>query len=246
MNDVTASIKIFTTISQGVEIHGRIHLPSKYPAPAIICSHGLFGDKDGAKFVKLAQHLADRGFVVVRYDHQGCGQSKGNISETTLTNRCADLAAVSDYLEQTSYASNRIGLMGSSMGGLVSLCEASENCRYHAVVTWATPWEIRRPRNTYRKIGTVVLGDAFYTDLGRYPVLIMVKTIRRCMILHGSADELVPLTHACKLYANLGEPKEIRILGGADHRFTDPQHRRQAINYTADFFCHHLMEQKVH
>lgn len=115
----------------------------------------------------------------------------------------------------------------------------AEDRRYHAVVTWATPWEIRKPRNTNRKFRMVALGDA-------YRVLTMIKTIRRCMILHWAADELVPLTHAYKLYANLVEPKEIRILDGANHRFTDPQHRRQTINYTANFFYHHLMKQNVH
>jgi alpha-beta hydrolase superfamily lysophospholipase len=243
MKDFASTIETFTTISGGVEIHGCIHLPVKHPAPAIICSHGLFSDKDGSKFVALTQHLAEKGFVAVRYDHRGCGQSQGRLSDTTLTGRCADLAAVSDFMRrQTHYVNDRIGLMGSSMGGLVSLWEAVRNPIYHAVVTWATPWEISRPRNEQGKIGPIVLGDTFYTDLKQYRPAKLMKAIRRCMIVHGSADELVPLTHAHTFYRHLGEPKTIKVLDGADHRFSHRDHRRQAMNYTANFFEYHLME----
>jgi hypothetical protein len=84
-----------------VEIHGRIHLPLKHPAPATIFSHGLFSNKGGARFVELAQH--------------------GDLSETTLTGRCADFAAVADYLGQTAYTGGRSsvscgGHMGDTMG----------------------------------------------------------------------------------------------------------------------------------
>ncbi|GAB6909049.1 conserved hypothetical protein [Desulfosarcina cetonica] len=243
MKNIVFNIIHFTTMSDGLKIHGRIHLPAMLPAPAIICSHGLLSNKDGTKFMALAQHLASCGFVVVRYDHRGCGQSQGDLSETTLTNRRADLAAVSGFLRQTSYVNNtRIGLMGSSMGGLVSLWEASESSIYHAVVTWATPYEIRRSRNHQTKIGPVVLGDAFYNDLRRYAPLSKLKTIQRCMILHGTADERVSLTHAYQLYKNIGKPKTIKVFDGADHRFTNSEHRQQAIHYTANFFHHHLMQ----
>lgn len=243
MEDIASNIKNFTTICDGLEIHGRIHLPVKHPAPAIICSHGLFSDKDGSKFVRLTQHLADKGFVAVRYDHRGCGQSQGRLSDTTLTGRLADLAAVTDFMRrQPHYVNDRIGLMGSSMGGLVSLWEAVRNRIYHAVVTWATPWEIRRPHKEKTSVGPIFLSDAFYADLKQYRSLTLLKAIQRCMILHGGTDKLVPLTHAYHLFRHLGKPKAIKVLEGADHRFTNPNDRRQAIDYTTKFFHHHLME----
>ena len=243
MQDVASNIKRFTTLSDGLEIHGRIHLPVRYPAPAIICSHGLFSDKSGSKFVALTKHLADKGFVAVRYDHRGCGQSQGLLSETTLSGRCTDLTAVSEFIRrQTQYVNDRIGLMGSSMGGLVSLWEAVRNRIYHAVVTWATPWPIRRPQNKKTKTGPIFLGDAFYADLKQYRSLTLLTAIQRCLIIHGSADKLVPLTHAYYLYRHLGKMKTIKVLDGADHRFSNPEDRRTAIHYTVNFFLHCMMK----
>jgi alpha-beta hydrolase superfamily lysophospholipase len=37
-------------------------------------------------------------------------------------------------------------------------------------------------------------------------------------LVHGDADELIPLEHARKLYQKAKEPKELKIMPGARHR----------------------------
>jgi fermentation-respiration switch protein FrsA (DUF1100 family) len=41
---------------------------------------------------------------------------------------------------------------------------------------------------------------------------------RPLLVIHGDADELVPLEHAQSLYQKAREPKELKIIPGAGHR----------------------------
>lgn len=235
-------VEAFTAMSDGLEIHGRMHLPDNYPAPCVICSHGLFSSKDSAKFIAMAQHLSDQGFLAIRYDHRGCGDSQGRLGSTTLTSRLADLAAVYAFARrQTAYANGRFGLMGSSMGGLVSLWAAAKNQAYRAIVTWATPWQIRKSPVKAATSDGVVLDDAFFADLEQYRLDQVLKGVQRCLVVHGRDDELVPVFHAQRIYQSLAEPKCIEVFPEADHRFSNPEHRRNAIVRTAAFLRQYLM-----
>jgi fermentation-respiration switch protein FrsA (DUF1100 family) len=41
---------------------------------------------------------------------------------------------------------------------------------------------------------------------------------RPLLLVHGDADELIPLEHAYKLYQKAKEPKELKIIPGAQHK----------------------------
>ncbi len=237
---VALSIEEFSTYSKGIEISGVIHWPAQLPAPCIICSHGLFSSKASSKFVAVAEHLAANGFVAVRYDHRGCGESQGRIENTTVSGRIQDLEAVYHYACQQPTINGTFGLMGSSMGGYISFFMAAKHSVFSALVVWATPFEIRRPSKNRQASDLAVLKNKFYTDLTHYRLDDILNTLDRCLILHGQKDELVPVEHANKIYQRLREPKKIDIIAGADHRFSDNHHRQQAIERTVTFFRQYL------
>jgi alpha-beta hydrolase superfamily lysophospholipase len=234
------SIEEFNTSSEGVEISGVIHWPAQLPAPCIICSHGLFSSKASSKFVAVTEHLAANGFVAVRYDHRGCGESQGQIENTTVSGRIQDLEAVYHHARQQPNISDTFALMGSSMGGYISLFMAAKYSVFSALAVWATPFEIRRPSKSRKATDLPVLKNEFYNDLIHYRLGDILNNLNRCLILHGQKDELVPVEHAHKIYQRLREPKTIDIIAGADHRFSDNHHRRQAIERTVTFFRQYL------
>jgi len=41
---------------------------------------------------------------------------------------------------------------------------------------------------------------------------------RSLLLVHGDADEVVPLEHAYRLYQKAREPKELLVIPGAKHR----------------------------
>jgi len=233
-------IEAFTTLSNGFKICGVIHLPERYPAPCIICSHGLFSSKDSSKFVAVAEHLAAAGFVSIRYDHRGCGASQGRIEETTVSGRIQDLEAVYRYACRQPYINGVFGLMGSSMGGYITLFTAANHSVFRTLVVWATPFKIGRQSGDRKTADMPVLKDVFYSDLIRYRLGDVLSRVNCCLVVHGQEDELVPAEHAHKIYQRLKEPKTLDIVPGADHRFSNQHHRRQAIERTASFFRKYL------
>ena len=93
-------------------------------------------------FAQLANSLADAGFLVVRYDKRGVGQSGGRDESATIQDYADDVRAVVEFLRNRKDADrNRIAVAGHSEGGLVAL-QAAANAgskRVAAVALLATP-----------------------------------------------------------------------------------------------------------
>lgn len=78
-------------------------------------------------FGQLAQHLVDAGFVVVRYDKRGVGQSGGRSESATLADYAEDARSVLNWLErQKGVDKDRIGVIGHSEGALAALLLAGK------------------------------------------------------------------------------------------------------------------------
>ena len=128
-----------------------------------------------------------------------------------------------------------MGLMGSSLGGCVSILKAKDE-RVKALVTWATPCIKGMP------FGPEVEGlRALRRDLAGYDIVEALKEVD-CpyLIIHGSSDKIVPSSDAHALYEHANQPKSVMIVEGADHIFSDPVHRRKAMEATLDWFKKYL------
>ncbi|UCF91646.1 MAG: alpha/beta fold hydrolase [Desulfobacterales bacterium] len=233
-------VETFTTQSEALEIHGNIHWPPNLPAPGVICSHGLFSSKESPKFIAIAEYLAREGFAAIRYDHRGCGQSAGKIEETTVSGRLEDLAAVYRFAGRDPRINGNIGLLGSSMGGYISLFTAARYPAIKALCVWATPFKMRGAPAQVGDETYPLLKDCFYEDLQKYQLREVLGQVKPCLVLHGQDDELVPVWHAERIYAGLADPKFLEIFPGGDHRFTVERHRRRAMQRSAEFFKKYL------
>jgi len=71
--------------------------------------------------------------------------------------------------------------------------------------------------------GEVFLKRAFFQDLLKHDLFEYASAIspRSLLIIHGSADDSVPYEDADLIYRATLEPKELIILEGANHRFSD-------------------------
>ena len=120
--------------------------PSKTPLPAVVLI-GDAGPTDRDELVagipvlgQLAGALADAGFLVLRYDKRGIGQSGGRAEGVTLTDYADDArAAVKLLASRKDVDARRIALAGHGEGGLVALTAASVEKRVAALVLLATP-----------------------------------------------------------------------------------------------------------
>lgn len=130
--------KAVTFFSEGSRISGLLDAPpGAEHRPAVVWSHGYGAYKDVLGGPLVAQRLVQAGYVVLRIDHRGCGES-----EASPRGRCVqgiesvfDLVAAVSFLQtQQVVDPDRIGLTGESHGGATSLMAAALDRRVRSVV----------------------------------------------------------------------------------------------------------------
>ena len=114
--------------------------------PAVILLSGAGADdRDGAIagvpiLGELAGVLADAGFLAVRYDKRGYGQSGGRAESATLGDYADDAISVFRWLrERRDVDRDRIAIIGHNEGAWAALLAATRERDIAAVVTLASP-----------------------------------------------------------------------------------------------------------
>ena len=130
-----------TVQSRGIEVPATfVHPVSDRGAkiPLVVMAHGHGGTRDEAGgFLSVATALADQGIASIRVDFSGCGESTESFSENTLTNMLADIRSSREFaVRHPRIDAERVGILGFSMGGRLSLLATSQD-DYSAVVVWA-------------------------------------------------------------------------------------------------------------
>jgi pimeloyl-ACP methyl ester carboxylesterase len=118
---------------------------ARFPAVVMIGDSEV-GDRDGALggvavLGQLAGALADAGFMVIRFDKRGYGQSGGRAESATINDFADDMISVVRWLgERRDVDRDRIAVLGHGEGAWVALrAAARERRRIAAVVSLAAP-----------------------------------------------------------------------------------------------------------
>jgi pimeloyl-ACP methyl ester carboxylesterase len=89
---------------------------------------------------QLAGSLADGGFIALRYDKRGHGQSGGRAESATLGDHAEDVIAVVRWLgSRRDVDRDRIAIVGHGYGSWIALIAAGRERRIAGVVTIAAP-----------------------------------------------------------------------------------------------------------
>lgn len=245
--------------NRGEKLYGFLHLPMRPgPHPAVALLHGFGGNhiEPHALFAKAARAFAAAGVATLRFDFRGSGDSEGEFQAATLDGETEDAHRALDFLtSQPEIDAQRICLGGLSLGGLIAACTASGDSRVRALFLWApvahlgelfeagTTAERRSEISTHGftdygglRVGAGLVQDALLTD----PVASLAGFSGRVFIVHGSADETVPIEHAHRYKASLGDRAELAILNGADHVFSSLAWERELIERTTRFLIANL------
>jgi pimeloyl-ACP methyl ester carboxylesterase len=135
--------------SNGFSLAGTLSRPAqttaaRLPAVVLVAGSGPT-DRDSLLFGipilgQVAGALADAGFMVLRYDKRGIGQSGGRAEAATLADYADDVrAAVKLLADRKDVDPKRIAVIGHSEGGLVALMAAAKDKHIAAVGLVATP-----------------------------------------------------------------------------------------------------------
>ena len=228
-------------------LHGLIDLP-KEPGerPTVVICHGFKGFQEWGFFPYLAALLADRGFVVIRFNLSGAGMLPGDdlvtdpdaFTANTHGRELSDLLSVIEATGRTLAPGrvdrNRLGLFGHSRGGGNSILAAARE-PVRALVTWASVATFDRytpeQKDDWRRDGRfpvvnartgqqLALGLDLLEELERedLDVLAAARTIRvPWLIVHGEEDDSVPVLEADRV-AEVSSGELLRI-PGANHTF---------------------------
>ena len=131
--------KIFFS-SDGLKIAGILDLPADYKRgerrPAFIVLHGFGGNKDGQGQSVVAQQFADWGYVTLRIDFRGCGESEGERGRIICLDQVADTRnALSYFATREEVDPEKIALVGSSFGAAVAVFTGGADRRVAAVIS---------------------------------------------------------------------------------------------------------------
>jgi pimeloyl-ACP methyl ester carboxylesterase len=117
---------------------------ARLPAVILLSGSGV-GDRDGVAagvpiLGQLAGAIAEAGFVAVRYDKRGYGQTGGRAESATLSDFAEDARSIVRFLsKRKDIDPKRIALLGHSEGAWVALLAATRDDDIAAVVTIAAP-----------------------------------------------------------------------------------------------------------
>ncbi|ALA57514.1 alpha/beta hydrolase family protein [Nitrospira moscoviensis] len=224
---------------------------------AVLC-HGFLSSKNSTTNKTLTRILTGRGIATFRFDFFGQGESQGPFEAITNTLAVGQANAAIKLLHGKGY--RRVGLMGSSFGGLVSLLTAAGRTDLAClalkcpVVDFAEELRLEfgeeemarwKATDTIPNImggaGRIRLRYAFYEDSLRQVAYEPARSITApTLIVQGDADEHVPLHQSRRLFEALRVDKRLEMIPGADHQFTKGPDFSRMTNLIADWLTVHL------
>ncbi len=216
----------------------------------VIVSGGHKGQRQGALGISIA--LWRKGFNVIVYSYRGMsGSDRAPI--TFGIKEVLELQAVIAFARKRIPRA-RIGLLGYSMGAVVSLLSAAGEPGVEALVLDSPFSDLRtllieNVRTRARLPGTPFVwlaglmlrarSGSKLADCSPISVLSSLEP-RPLFFIHGGADRITNVNHSRRLYDAYRGPREIWIVQGAPHAGAYFADRPLYVERVAGFFARHL------
>ncbi len=228
----------------------------KEKAPCVVICHGLGSSKDNKSI--LMEAFSQAGLASLAFDFSGHGESEGKFEYVTTTNAVEDLKSAIDFVCQLDgIDKNRIGVMGHSFGGSVSLMAAANDKRIKSIVASApvidfnetltlladfdtrmgnlTVWKDKGYTHYFSSNKYMKLGYPFLEDALKYDAKKLAKKIKcPVLLIHGRKDKIVPLQQSEKMLNLLSCEKDLKELE-CGHDFEE-QDLKNLIEFSQSWF----------
>ncbi len=242
--------EVHFTAADGTPLYGWF-LPAGPDRPGLVLCHGY--QRALEETFSLGCDLRACGFNVLLFDFRGCGRSGGRFTTIGYEEPRDALAAVR-WLQGRLGAQAPIGLLGISMGGSVALTVAGQCPAVRAVVadsafatlSGAVAHRLRALRRPLRALYYLSMRGAEWQCRARVAWVRPVDAARRLhgrpvLLIHGTADEVVPYAHAQELLAALPGPCELWTLDGVPHAMARFHAHEEYLGRVTAFFARHLV-----
>ena len=224
--------------SDGLTIVGELYLPAGRTGtfPALVICHGIpakVKGPDDRGYPLLAERFCQEGFEVLIFNFRGAGLSEGDFD---ILGWARDLAeGLDDLTLRPEVDPKRIFLMGFSGGAAVSIYVAAHRKDVAALVSCASPAEFRDLITgkglddflVHARDAGIIRDPAFPPSRENWkksfqtvrPVDWIDKIPPRpLLIIHGTRDEVVNVSHAQRLFRKVKGRAEIFLIEEGEHR----------------------------
>ncbi len=246
--------EITFTNSRGQALSGIVRYsepvePTKYPV--VIVLHGFATHKHHDLTADLANNLVSHGFLTLRFDFHGHGESEGDFSEHTIHQQVDDVFSALDLVSDLPYADkDRMAVVGTDIGGNIALLAAEKDARIKAVVAqgarshfdnhikgWFRQHELDElmDKGVYEHHAFRIRKE-YVRSAKQHDVLESLKNMHSpVLFVHGMEDLRVRLQETRQLYLAANQPKQIEEVDGADHWFRGDETRTELIEMIGEW-----------
>jgi pimeloyl-ACP methyl ester carboxylesterase len=249
------------TLDNGID--ATLNIPDgATSAPAVLMLHGFGGQKNevGNMYTSEAKALADKGIASLRISFRGFGKSDGDTGSTTIDQMVGDALAAAHYLAgQPGIDNHRLGVLGFSLGGGVTLIVTSkEPDLFKSRVTWSSVGDFvadikggvgQKAFDKAEEDGivgldlgwrTIALKKAFFDSLKSYPIKDAVPQFKGAYLAIAGSKDFSAAYIDDYIKLSPSAMKQAVSIPGADHIYevltnnqSDAEH---VISITADWF----------
>lgn len=237
----------------GNQIYGVIYIPQNAgeKMPTVIFSHGFGGNYQVG--TQYARGLAAEGYVVYCFDFCGgspSSRSDGSTLEMSIFTEQKDLEAVISMIQSLDYVdTDNLFLMGTSQGGAVSAITAAEHEDEirGAVLLYPAFCLVDMTKERFKNAEEIpdtyfslwmTVGRTYAENLLDYDIYDAISAYKNdVLILHGDADNIVPLSYSEKALEVYLSAK-LEVFSGAGHGFYGEDAKR-AIELTTEYLDSH-------
>lgn len=223
----------------------------------VILMHGFSSNKNNSTNMYLTPKLISNSVAVIRFDFRGHGSSEGNLRNTTITRGIEDLQQVlnDSIVANPEFENLKLVLFGSSFGATIALASPIKSVGITVkspVIDIPEMQLINRGEevlNKWKKDGVILikgskktseLNYSYVSDALNYDIYnIISNKPSPVYIVHGSCDEIAPVSQSRKLLEKANNKVELVEIDGADHRYT----KNRDFNQMIELSCHSILKQ---
>jgi len=239
--------------SKGQKIAGVLHNPENKTNSIVIITHGSCSTKDRKRLIDAAESYSKEGISALRFDFGGCGESYED--GITINGEVSDLKSAIKFVKDNGY--QNIGLQGESLSGFVFSIAYTPEIK--TMVLWA-PFTENTDRleevleqDKLNGAGLEEKGYVIKVKHGRdYKIPkqyfeerlavnqkeMLSKIKSPILIIHGDADDCVPLEASREAIQYLPEGSKLEVIKGGSHTLDDKI--EEVISLSANWFKEHL------